>query len=59
MAMQLTPERITELLLEFSMEKLRTGTPAAQVEQELMQQGAHPDVAKLLVSRAAEGLKPT
>ena len=56
MAIELTPERITELLLEFSIEKLQVGTAPDVVELDLIRQGAQPEVAKLLVKRAQESL---
>lgn len=59
MAMQLTPERIAELLLDFAANRLREGATPAQVEQDLINQGAQADVAKLLVSKAVEAVKPT
>ncbi|MEO5362224.1 MAG: hypothetical protein H7838_01170 [Magnetococcus sp. DMHC-8] len=58
MAIQLTPERIATMLLEFAISKLQAGASPSAIEQELLRQGAQPDVAKLLVSRAVEAIKP-
>ncbi|MEO5340844.1 MAG: hypothetical protein H7837_10090 [Magnetococcus sp. MYC-9] len=58
MTMQLTPERITELLIEFAVTKLQAGVAPGVVEQELIRQGAQTEVAKLLVSKALDSLKP-
>ncbi|MEO5362494.1 MAG: hypothetical protein H7838_02545 [Magnetococcus sp. DMHC-8] len=57
MAIQLTPERIAEMLLNFAVTRLREGASPASIEQDLIKQGAQEDVAKLLVSKAVDAMK--
>ncbi|MBF0401977.1 MAG: hypothetical protein HQL80_05790 [Magnetococcales bacterium] len=57
MVLELTPERIAAMLLEFAAAKLREGITPAAVEEELVKQGAQVDVAKMLVDRAVETVK--
>lgn len=57
MALQLTPERIAEMLLEFAVGKLQEGATPDSIEQELISQGAQPDVAKILVGKAVESIQ--
>ncbi|MBF0460478.1 MAG: hypothetical protein HQL87_03700 [Magnetococcales bacterium] len=58
MTLQLTPERIAQLLLDFAVTKLRAGATPESIEQALIQQGAQAEVARLLVSQAVHSVHP-